>query len=132
MDIIATQKFLLMSPKKLRLIADLARKMKPNEAVERLPYLNKRGAKVVAKVVATAIANAKNKGVSESDLIFKTLEINEGPRLKRGNPVSRGQWHPIKKRMSHIRVVLTTRSETKSSSESSKLAAKSETKKGGK
>ncbi len=108
MEFKAEQKFLLMSPRKIRPVADLIKKMKPKDAVERLPFTQKRAAEPLVKVIKSAIANAKQKGVGEANLIFKEIQIGEGPRLKRGMPISRGQWHPIKKRMSHIRVVLTT------------------------
>ena len=108
MEFIATQKFLIMSPKKIRLVVDMARKMTPREAVEKLPFVGKRAEEPLRKVIQAALANAKDRGVSESDLVFKEVQVNEGPRLKRGRPVSRGQWHPIKRRMSHIRVVLQT------------------------
>ncbi len=104
----ATQKFLLMSPRKLRLVVALIKKMKPAEAVAKLPFVYKRAAAEVAKVIKAALSAAKNKGVSETDLIFKEIQIGEGPRLKRGIAASRGRWHQFKKRMSHIRVVLTT------------------------
>jgi len=59
------------------------------------------------------VANAKQKGISDTDLILKDIQINEGPMLKRGRPVSRGRWHPYNRRMSHIRVVLTTKEKGK-------------------
>lgn len=93
----------------MRMVVDVVRKMKPAEAVEKLPFIGKKAAGPLGKVIKSAIANAKNRGVSEDDLAFKEILINEGPRLKRGRPVSRGMWHPIIKRMSHIRVVLTTK-----------------------
>lgn len=104
----ATQKFLIMSPRKIRPVVALIKKMKPAEAVERLPFIQRRAAGELAKVIKAAMASAKNQGVGEADLVFKEIQIGEGPRLKRGIAVSRGQWHPIKKRMSHIRVVLQT------------------------
>lgn len=110
MEIVATQKYLLMSPKKIRVVADMVRKLKPTDAVETLPFVGKRAGEPLAKVIKAAIASAKAKGVSETDLVFKEIQIGEGPRLKRGRPVSRGMWHPIKKRMAHIRVVLETTS----------------------
>ncbi len=110
-EIYATQKFLLTSPKKIRPVVDVVKKMNPKEAVEKLPFVGKEGAGSLAKVIKTAIANAKDMGISESDLIFKEIQINQGPALKRGQPVSRGQWHQIKRRMSHIRVVLTTKTQ---------------------
>ena len=106
--IIAVQKFIKMSPKKIRLVADKIRGMKPQKAVEILPFVGKRASEPLVKVIKTAIANAKVKNVSQENLEFKEIQINEGPRLKRGRPVSRGRWHPYKRRMSHIRVVLTT------------------------
>ncbi len=108
MEIIAVQKFIKMSPKKIRLVADKIRGMKPQKAVEILPFVGKRASEPLVKVIKTAIANAKVKNVSQENLEFKEIQINEGPRLKRGRPVSRGRWHPYKRRMSHIRVVLTT------------------------
>jgi large subunit ribosomal protein L22 len=97
-----------MSPYKIRPVAREAKKLSPTAAVERLPYSRKRAAEPLVKVVKTAIANAKQKGVQEQNLVFKEIQITEGPMLKRGRPVSRGRWHPYKRRMSHIRVVLQT------------------------
>jgi large subunit ribosomal protein L22 len=108
MDIKAEQKYILLSPSKIRPLAKLVKKMKPAEALEKLPFVAKRASEPIVKVIKSALANARARGLMETDLIFKEIQISEGPRLKRGNPVSRGQWHPIKKRMSHIRVVLTT------------------------
>ncbi len=102
----ATQKYLLMSPRKIRLVVEVVKKMKPAEAVEKLPFVQKRAGEFLMKVIKSAIAAAKAQGVSETDLIFKEIQIGEGPRLKRGRAASRGMWHPFKKRMSHIRVVL--------------------------
>jgi large subunit ribosomal protein L22 len=105
----ATQKYLLMSPRKIRLVVAVIKKMKPVEAVDKLPFVQKRAGAELAKVIKNAITSAKNAGVADTDLIFKEIQIGEGPRLKRGKAVSRGMWHPFKRRMSHIRVVLTTR-----------------------
>ena len=135
MDIISTQKFLIASPKKIRAVVFVAKKMKPAEAILKLPFTSRRAATALIKVIKTAIANAKNMGISETDLVFKEIQIGQGPSLKRGQPVSKGQWHPIKKRMSHIRVVLTTRkSEARStkSETNSKLKNSKPEKKGDK
>lgn len=87
----------------------MVRDLEPMEAVETLPFIKKRAAEPIRKVLLTAIANAKVKGAAdESQLIIKEIQINEGPRLKRGRPVSRGRWHPYQRKMSHIRVVLET------------------------
>jgi large subunit ribosomal protein L22 len=102
----ATQKYLLMSPRKIRLVVEIVKKMKPAEAVEKLPFVQKRAGAELAKVIKSAMASAKNQGVGENDLVFKEIQIGEGPRLKRGRAASRGMWHPFKRRMSHIRVIL--------------------------
>ncbi len=107
MEIKVQQKFLLMSPRKIRPVADMVRKLTPEKSVEVLPFVGKRAAEPLLKVIKSALAIAKERGITDG-LVFKEIQIGEGPRLKRGQPVSRGQWHPIKKRMSHIRVVLTT------------------------
>lgn len=106
MQAISTQKFVKITPRKLRLIADMVRKMSPSEAMETLPFVNRNGVAEVKKTINTAIANARVKGMNEENLKFKTLEINEGPRLKRFRPVSRGMAHGYVRQMSHIRVVL--------------------------
>jgi large subunit ribosomal protein L22 len=124
----ATQKYLIMSPRKLRLVVGLIKKMKPAEAIERLPFASRRAAGDLLKVIKSALANAKNQGVSETDLVFKEIQISEGPRLKRGKAASRGRWHPFKKRMSHIRVVLTTKVKGKSEKLKVEEAVKTEKK----
>lgn len=101
---IATQKFLVVSPRKLRPIAKSAAKLNPLEAARRLEYLPNKGGDLILKVVKTAIANAAQKGIDAKTLSFESIQISEGPRLRRGIAVSRGQWHPLKKRMSHITV----------------------------
>lgn len=106
MEIIATQKYLLASPRKIRPVVEVIKKMKPGEALEKLPFVGKKAAESLGKVIKSALASAKQKGISEEELVFKEIQIGEGPRLKRGTAVSRGRWHPIKRRMSHIRVVL--------------------------
>ena len=94
---LAEQKFLLISPKKVRPVANMAKKLKPSQAIESLPFVGSRAGVVLKKVIASAIANAKAKGASEADLIFKEILINEGPRLKRGMAGAHGRWKPIKK-----------------------------------
>ena len=109
MEVRAIQKNVGMSPKKLRFVADVARKMKPQDAIEKLPFIGKKAAEPIILVLKSALANAKNKEIDAANLVIKELQINEGPRLKRGRPVSRGRWHPYKRRMSHIRVILETK-----------------------
>lgn len=109
MEVIATQKFVRMSPRKLRLLIPDVKQLTPANAVKVLPLSGKRAAIPLLKAINTAIANAKNRRLSEADLIFKEIQVNDGPRLKRGRPVARGRWHPYQKKMSHIRIVLMTK-----------------------
>lgn len=106
MEAISTQKFAKVSPRKLRLVADMVRGKKVSEALEFLPFVQKRGVLSVGKTIKTAAANAKVKGADTTDLIVKSIEISEGPRLKRFRPVSRGQAHSYVKQMSHIKVIV--------------------------
>ena len=108
MEIKSEQKYLIISPRKIRPVVDVIRKLSVQKAMDSLPFIKKRGSDLLLKVIKSAVANATQKGVSITDLKFKEIQIGEGPRLKRGQPVSRGRWHPIKKRMSHIKVILET------------------------
>lgn len=106
-EIVADIKYLRISPKKLREVADLVRKLKLSEALTQLKFLNKSGAKPLLLALKSAIANAKDKfKLEEKNLKIKTLEINEGPKFKRFRPVARGSAHHYVKRISHARVVL--------------------------
>ena len=141
----AVQKFVRTSPSKLRLVVSIINKLTPTRAVEVLPHVGKKAAEPLGKTIQSAIANAKNKGISETDLVFKEIQINDGPSLKRGRAVGHGRWHPYKKKMSHIRVVLTTKEpkviseardkveeKSKSESKSEKVKANKEEKKSNK
>ena len=109
MEFKAVQKYLISSPKKLRRIIPLIKDLSPQDAVERLPFVDKRASRLLRKTITTAIANAKQSGVSTENLAFKEIQINEGPRLKRYRAGARGRVKPYKRRMSHIRVVLVTK-----------------------
>lgn len=103
MDYMTIQKNITTSPRKLRLVADMVRKMSPDQAVEILSFTNKAAAPLLAKAVKTAIANS---GMKET-LSFKSIEINEGMKLKRFRSAARGRTRPYKRRFSHIKIVLT-------------------------
>ena len=129
MEYKAVQKYVRSTPKKLRIAAAMTGGLTPKEAVEMLPYSGKRAAEPLAKVIRSAMANAISQGVSEESLSIKEIQINEGPRLKRGRPVSKGMWHPVLKRWSHILVILTDeKTEKKVKKEETKVEAKEEVK----
>lgn len=109
----AEQKFVSTSPRKLRLVVDAVRKIrKPQEALAYLEHMNERAAKTVSKVIKQAIANATNNANLPIDsLIIGEIQVGDGPTYKRGRPVSRGRFHPIMKRTSHVRVILEAKEE---------------------
>ena len=96
-----------MSTRKVRLVADSVRKLTPSAALAALSQMRKSASVPLAKTIASAIANAKLKGAADEALRFKTIEIMGGPSMKRWHAVSRGQAHAFKKRMTHIRIILT-------------------------
>ena len=113
MEYQATSKYIRTTTRKLRLIADLIRKMSPSEALVQLDHMPKLGAEPMAKALASAIANASQKQAKGEDLRFKLIEVMGGPVMKRFHAVSRGQAHSYKKRMTHVRIVLTDESVAK-------------------
>ncbi|MBI4029057.1 MAG: 50S ribosomal protein L22 [Candidatus Blackburnbacteria bacterium] len=108
MLITAKQKFVRTSPRKLRLMADGVRSFKsPQLAIVYLEQVPQKASGVLSKVIKTAIANATNNLKFEGDsLKLHEIQIGEGPTYKRGQPVSRGRFHKIEKKTSHITVVL--------------------------
>ena len=109
MEIRAVKKYIKMSPQKIRVVVEMVKDLTPAQALEVLPHLGKRAADPLAETIKSAVHNAKVKGISEADLVFKEIQINEGPRLKRGRAGARGRWKPYIRKMSHIRVVLETK-----------------------
>lgn len=87
-------------------MADLVRGQKPAQALTTLRFANKAAALPLAKAIQTALANTRMRGLDEEKVIFKVLEVNEGPKMKRSRAGSRGHANPYKRRMSHIKIVL--------------------------
>ncbi len=114
MEVKSVQKYAIGSPRKMREVVFLIKKMTPQVAIDRLPFTGKRAAEILKKVIMTAVANAKQQGANPDDLIFKEIQINEGPRLKRFMAGARGRAKPYIKKMAHIRVVLETKPVVKS------------------
>ena len=96
-----------ISPKKLRVIAEVIRGQNVNEALGFLKYAPKKGADILYKVLFSAVKNAENNDNQKADdLYIDTLNVSKGIVYKRGNPVSRGRMHPILKRTSNIKLEL--------------------------
>ena len=103
----AKSKWVRSSPRKIQRVAELIAGKSAQEALTILKFLPQKGARILEKVVKSAIANAKNNfKMNESDLIVKEAYANKGITLKRFHPRARGRAFPIKKRTSHITVNL--------------------------
>jgi len=96
-----------MSPQKVRLVADLIRGKKVQEARNTLLYTRKYAAGIVANVLKSAVANAaQNPNIDENILYVKEIFVDQGPSLKRWRARAQGRAAGIKKRTSHITVIL--------------------------
>jgi len=103
-------KYLRVTPRKLRLVADLVRGKNVNEAISLLKFTPKAGAKPALKAIQSAVANIVNRDesrdVNPDELIVHTIFVDEGPTLKRYLPRAMGRATPIRKRMSHLTVLV--------------------------
>jgi len=103
------------SPRKTRIVAGLIKGKNAQDAIVQLDFLAKKSAHPIAKLLKSAISNAKNdfKLADEKNLTVKTITVNAGPVLKRSRPRSRGMANQILKRTSNITIVLEEQSSPK-------------------
>ena len=105
--ITASLKNYRISPRKVRVAANLVRGKSADQAILILSHTAKKGADPLVALIESALANAKNNFQIERDtLMVKELRVDVGQVLKRSRPRSRGMANPIKKRTSHISLVL--------------------------
>jgi len=108
MRVVATAKYIRISPRKVRLVTDLITGKPVEEAAAILRFLPNAAARDVAKVLKSATANAENNfNLSADELNVLSATANEGPTLKRFRPRAQGRAARINKRTSHITVVVT-------------------------
>jgi large subunit ribosomal protein L22 len=101
----SSHRFARIAPTKVRPIANLIRSATVSEALEILQFTPNRGARLLEKVLKSAIANAEDEAVREVEKLHVVeVRVDEGPRMKRFQPHARGSAFPILKRMSHIHV----------------------------
>ena len=105
---VATTKFLVASPTKVRPVANVIKRKSCTEAAAILEVMPQKGAKLISKTLKSAVANAlyKNKQLDEDMLYVKEIRIDEGPRLKRVWFRARGRADQLLKRMCHITVIV--------------------------
>jgi large subunit ribosomal protein L22 len=96
-----------VAPRKARLVSDLIRGMSVSRALEVLEFVDKKPALIISKVISSAVANARDLGDADVDsLIVHTVFVDEGPMLKRFLPRAMGRATSIRKKTSHITVVV--------------------------
>ena len=122
MPIVSKLKYLRIAPRKVRLVADLIRRKKAGQAQTILDFTVKGAAKPLAKLLKTAIADARhNFQLDPSNLYISKITVDEGPKYKRWKARSRGIAAPIQKKTSHITLIL---SEISSEGKKAKKAKK--------
>ena len=106
MEATATLRYLKGSPQKIRLIVDLVRGKKVEEALQILRFTKRTVAKDLEKLLRSAIANAENKenAPDVDELVVSKIYVNEGPREKRVQPAPMGRAYRIQKRQAHVTV----------------------------
>jgi large subunit ribosomal protein L22 len=108
----AQAKYVRVTPMKARRLVDLIRGMKADEALALLRFAPQAASEPVYKVVASAVANARHAADQESrrldtdDLVVAAAYVDEGPTLKRFRPRAQGRAYRVRKRTSHITVVV--------------------------
>jgi len=107
MEIQALTRYARMSPKKMREVVRTIQGRKAPDAVDLLSLIPRKSARLIAKTLKSAIANAENNNnLSADSLVVKSAVIENGPVLKRFKAAARGSAAPRRKKMSHIRIVL--------------------------
>lgn len=112
-EVKAFARYIHMSPRKLRLVADLVRKNNVDTALEQLRYSSKKASEPLVKVINSAIANAvHNFNLNRDNLYIKTITIDGGPVYKRMEPRAQGRGFIVRKRTAHINLILESRIRT--------------------
>ena len=112
----ARAKFVRMSPRKLRLVADLIRGRKVVEARDILSFNMKAAAPILQKVLASAVANAdslaaeREERIDTDEMLISNVQVNGGPTMRRFRAAPRGRATRIRKRSSHIELEISTNS----------------------
>jgi large subunit ribosomal protein L22 len=114
MEVTAKLSNLRTAPRKVRLAADLVRGKDVPKAQAILLFTVSKPGKSILKLLNSAVASAKhNHQLDENNLFISKITVDEGPKLKRWHPMSRGRAYPILKRTSHIAIVLSERNPAK-------------------
>ena len=111
----AIARYVRQSPRKVRLVGDLIRGKSVGEAYSILQFTPRKAAVAVGKTLRSAVANAQSKAQDEGEVVdelfVREIRVDEGPTLRRYRRAAMGRAAPIRKRMSHITLVVDQRSE---------------------
>jgi len=114
MNVISTYKYARISPFKAREVTREIQGLPVSAALDLLAFTPRKAALLISKTLKSAIANAENNNNLRADtLVVREAVVGEGPTLKRFQPKARGSAGPIRKRTSHIRIVVTDEIEIK-------------------
>ena len=103
---VARARYLRVSPVKVRQVIDLIRGKDVTTSLAALTYVNKGPAKMITKVLYSAVSNAKQKGLTEDQLFISKITADQGPMWKRFRAASFGRASPILKRTTHLTIEL--------------------------
>jgi large subunit ribosomal protein L22 len=107
MEARAELKYARISARKAKIVLDLIKGKEAKEALAILKYTNKAASPIVSKILKSAMANATNNhSMNENKLVVAEAVANQGPTMKRISPRAQGRAYRIRKRTSHIRIVL--------------------------
>jgi large subunit ribosomal protein L22 len=106
MEASAKLSYARIGSQKARLVADLIRGKGINEAVRILSYTENKPSDLIVKLLKSAISNAEQKGANSDKLFVKTIFVDQGPSIKRFRPRAQGRAFGIRKKLSHINIVL--------------------------
>ncbi|HEU4539967.1 MAG TPA: 50S ribosomal protein L22 [Jiangellaceae bacterium] len=110
MEARASARYVRVTPMKARRVVDLVRGMRADEAAAVLKFAPQAAAEPVRKVIESAVANAENnEGLDPDSLVITQAYVDEGPTMKRYRPRAHGRAYRIRKRTSHITVVVEPR-----------------------
>lgn len=110
MEAKASLNYARVGAQKARLVADLVRGKDVSDALKTLTFLNKKTAGMIKKLIESAVANAEDKKVMDIDKLYvKTIYVDQGPVLKRFRPRAQGRAFGVRKKTSHINVILEER-----------------------
>ncbi len=119
MEVKASLRMLRMAPRKVRLVVDTIRGLKATDAEVKLQFVQKAASLPVLKLLRSAMANAEHNFKLDRETLFvKTITADGGPTLKRSRPRAHGRAAPIRKRTTHINIILSDEKPVKATSAS--------------